>query len=172
MIRKANIDDLEKIEKLYSDVLDYEEIHHVSHWKRGIYPTTNTAITAIKNGTMFVGEDDNKIFFGSVILNQNQAPEYKNMDWTYKVPDKEILVIHTLCISPFFQKQGKGSEFIKFTQDYAKKLGCKYIRLDTHQNNIPAFNLYIKSGFNYVGTAPFAMEYSHIENLKCLDKKL
>lgn len=171
MIRKANINDLEKIEKLYSDVLDYEETHHFSHWKRGLYPTINTAKTAIENGTMFVGED-NQVLFGSVILNQNQAPEYKNMNWTYKVPDEEILVVHTLCISPFFQKQGKGSELLNFAQDYAKNLGCKYIRLDTHQDNMPAFNLYIKSGFNYVGTAPFAMDYGNIENLKCLDKKL
>lgn len=171
MIRLATINDLEKIEKLYSDVFDYEEKHHYSHWQRDLYPTKETAYNAINNGTMYIGEIDGKCF-GSVIFNQTQANEYKRMNWTYEASNEEVLAVHTLCVSPFFTKQGRGQEILKFGEELGKKLGCKYIRLDTHHDNVPAFNLYKKYGFNYVGETEFYFGYRDSRILRCLDKKI
>ncbi|MEG1448135.1 MAG: GNAT family N-acetyltransferase [Oscillospiraceae bacterium] len=171
MIRKATMKDLGKIENLYNHVLDYEKIHKFCGWEHGIYPTVITAINGIESNCMFIGEENDECF-GSAILNQIQAHEYKNINWSYPASDDDILVIHTLCISPLFKKQGKGAEFLEFAEAYAKKLGLKYIRLDTHENNIPAFSLYTKCGYNYVETAPFTMLDGSSKNLKCLEKKL
>lgn len=172
MIRIAAINDLEKIEKLYSDVLDYEEIHHYSHWQRDIYPTKQTALNAINNSAMYIGEDEDGNCYASVVFNKIQAPEYKKLNWTYEATDDEVLTVHTLCVSPFFTKQGKGKEILDFAHELGKNLGCKYIRLDTHQDNTPAFNLYIKYGFDFVGETEFYFSNRESRILRCLEKKI
>ena len=48
---------------------------------------------------------------------------------------EEILVIHTLVISPAWSGRGKGREFVAFAEKTAARLGCKAIRLDTYEGN-------------------------------------
>ncbi|QSX06637.1 GNAT family N-acetyltransferase [Sedimentibacter sp. zth1] len=172
MIRKARKNDINTVEKVYNDLFDYEEKNkNYSSWHRGIYPTRIVAENSLNEGTLFVGEEDG-IIFGSVILNKIQAMEYKKINWKYIANEEEVLVIHTLCISPLFSRKGKGKEFMMFIENYAKEQNYKVIRLDTNEDNIPAASLYNKLGYRYAGIEEFYFMNKYKENLKCFEKEI
>ena len=91
--------DLPEVNRIYEEIHTEEENGNVSiGWIRGIYPTEDTAGRALQRGDLFV-EDDNGIV-GAAIINQQQVDSYKNAKWNYDIPEQEVMVLHTLVISP------------------------------------------------------------------------
>lgn len=100
IIRKATENDLQAITDIYSEIHTAEEKGIVSiGWIRNIYPTTKTAELALQRGDLFVEEDEGMIV-GTAIINQQQVDVYKNAKWNYDVSNNEVMVLHTLVISP------------------------------------------------------------------------
>lgn len=170
MIRLATKEDLEQVARIYDEVLDVEErTINYTNWQRGKYPTVKDAEKSLSQGSLYVGEEGNELW-GSVILNDVQLPEYKKIPWEYSV-DK-ALVIHTLCISPRFQGQGKAREFVNFAENFGKENGYDAIRLDTYEGNMPANAMYRKLGYHYAGNTEFFFQNFIHETLNCYEKKL
>ncbi len=151
MIRKATQEDIKKVALLYEKMLSYEEatVKYTS-WQRGIYPTSDTARLGVKNGSLYVVEENGAII-GSVILDTRQAPEYKKVDWSVKAGYNEALVIHTLCVDPEASGSGIGTAIVDFAKQLAKQKDCRTIRLNTTDRNTPAAHLYEKNGFTVAG---------------------
>jgi ribosomal protein S18 acetylase RimI-like enzyme len=172
MIRRATINDIDGVEQVYLEVLDYESQHTVyTSWKKGVYPTPQVAQRAVENGTLFVCEENNEIA-GAVVLNQIQPEEYENINWSITATPKQVLVIHTLCIRPCFSARGKGLELMAFAMQYAQQMVVKVIRLDTYEGNVPAVSLYKKLGYHYAGSTEFNFEKVIWETLKCFEKSV
>lgn len=151
-VELATIDDIDEIEKLYDDLNDYLEARiNYAGWKKGIYPRRETAINGIKNEGLFVLRLGNKIV-GSVVLDNNQDPAYSQINWKNNFSKKEIIVVHTLVVSPKYMKQGIGEKLLDFVWEYSSKLKMKAIRLDVASHNKPAISLYEKHGYKYKGT--------------------
>lgn len=152
MFRKATEKDVEAIERLYNDIHTAEEAGKTTiGWIRGIYPTREDAEKAVARDDMFVCEEAGKII-ASAIINRLQVDVYANCDWKYKADDSEVMVIHTLCVSPAFFGQGVGSAFVRFYEAYAAQSGCRALRLDTNKKNTAARKLYKKLGYAEAGT--------------------
>ncbi|MEA4891687.1 MAG: GNAT family N-acetyltransferase [Peptococcaceae bacterium] len=173
MIREASETDIRETARIYEEVLDQEDRRGTSYtnWQRGKYPTDRDAQKAFDAGTLYTGEEKGQIF-GSVILNHLQPPEYGNISWTIPGEGKDVLVIHTLVISPSWAGRGKGKEFVAFAEAKARELGCTAIRLDTYEGNIPAAAMYEKLGYRYAGSTLFHFQQVIWENLKCYEKKI
>lgn len=151
MIRKAVENDIEAIGKTYESLLTYEAIHGgFSNWKLGIYPTVAVAEEKVPTGTMYVLEEDGNIC-ASMILNNEQAPEYDAVAWKYQALPEQVMVIHTLCIPPEMAGRGYGKQMIAFAKEYARANGYTVIRIDTYADNEPAKALYLKNGFRIAG---------------------
>lgn len=173
MIRKAVIDDIPFVEQVYNEALASDDVVNFTQWIKGLYPTVKTAEKALNAGTLFVHIDkESGEITGAVILNHEQPEEYKKLDWTMEATGDEVLVVHTLCIKPSFSCKGIGQEFMGFAETYARKLGCRVIRLDTNDKNIPGAKLYKKMGYTHVGNADFNFQGLEYQNLKCFDKAL
>lgn len=171
-IREGRQEDIEAIAKIYDDFLDYEAINgSKTNWIKGVYPTATNAQKGLENGTLYVGELDGKII-GSYVLNHVQPEEYAKLDWAFSGEGDEVMVIHTLCIDVNIQGKRLGKQFIDFAIDFARKQGCKTMRLDTYEFNEPAAKLYTKYGFRYVGKTEFFFEQAILENLICFEYKL
>ena len=153
MIRKAVKSDIDRIELLYREILTYEA-EHGSHskWALDVYPTRKTAEKGFDEGNLYVLEDDGEIC-GSIILNHTQADVYKKIHWKFRADGEDVLVIHTLSVSPYKTGKGYGSQLVHFAFKKAEELGCKSVRLDTYAANFPAATLYKDCGFRYSGTA-------------------
>ena len=172
MIRLAQIQDLPAISRIYEEIFRAEE-HAMpyTNWKRGVYPTEDTARTALEEGTLYVGEEDG-FLWGVVILNDFQLPGYEQIPWSYPAAPEEVAVIHTLCIHPAFGGSGRARELIACCEDLSRSRGKTVIRLDTWVGNLPANRLYASIGYHFAGTGDFLFQGVLAEQLNCYERQL
>ena len=98
MIRIAKESDLPAVAAVYEAILDHEDATglHYTGWKRGAYPTADTARSIFNAGTLYVGVDEDGTVWGSMNLNGVQLPEYKNGGWSIPAEDDQVAVISIL----------------------------------------------------------------------------
>lgn len=154
MIRKAKPNDLEAILHLYDDIHDSEETGIITTgWKRGIYPSRESAVSSLKRNDMFVLEENGRIL-GSGIINQIQVDAYAGAPWKHRAPDDQVCVLHTLVISPASFGKGYARQFLDFYEEYARQIGCPELRIDTNAINKAARAMYRKHGYEEISTVP------------------
>ncbi|MDO5446132.1 MAG: GNAT family N-acetyltransferase [Eubacteriales bacterium] len=152
--RKAQQSDIQQITEIYERIHSEEEAGRLTTgWIRGVYPTEDTALTAIQRDDLFVVEEDG-VVAGSAILNNIQMDSYRDGSWELACNDEEILVMHTLTIDPVRYGAGIGKAFVGFYESYAIENGCKALRIDTNERNTRARAMYKKCGFTEVGIVP------------------
>lgn len=171
--RKAEEKDLNYIEHIYSDIHTAEESGQVTiGWNRAIYPTRATAEQALQRDDLFVGLDDNNDIVGVAIINQQQVDIYYEGNWRYPAEDSQVMVLHTLVISPKHSGKGYGTEFVKFYESYALENNCPHLRMDTNAINTSARKLYEKLGYEERGILPCTFNGIKNVNLVLLEKAL
>jgi ribosomal protein S18 acetylase RimI-like enzyme len=154
MFRKANMQDLDRIVEIYDEIHTEEENGNVTiGWVRDVYPTRKTAEESILKGDMFV-EEDKGLIVAVAKINQEQVPEYSDASWNYTVAEDQVMVLHTLVVSPRMKGKGYGSKFVDFYERYALENGCPYLRMDTNARNVNARRLYKKLGYKEVSIVP------------------
>lgn len=165
MIREALPQDIDAVEKSYIDLLTYEKEHGgQSNWELGVYPTRAVAEKALVERALYVLYADDALC-ASVILNQRQLEDYRKIAWAYPAEDRQVLVIHTLCVPPNMAGRGYGRQMVSYAMALAREKGCRAIRLDTFAGNIPAQSLYRRMGFRLAGTAQVLFQGSIAEEL-------
>lgn len=172
MFRKARVEDIVRISGIYEEILSEEEAGRASiGWVRGVYPTRETAESAVRSGQMFVEEDGGRIVAAAKI-NQLQEPAYAQARWRYDAPEDQVMVLHTLVVSPRAGGAGYGTQFVAFYEQYALAHGCHYLRMDTNEKNARARALYKKLGYAEVSVVP--TEFNGIKGVRlvCLEKKV
>ena len=107
MIRLATEQDLPLVGSIYEEILAEEEKRPASftNWQRGKYPTVEHARAALEAGTLYVAEEDGEVY-GCVNLNGEQLAEYAALNWSVPADPEDVMVIHTLCISPRWAGRG------------------------------------------------------------------
>lgn len=154
IIRKATLQDISAIAEIYDEICDaQDEGKMIVSWVRGVYPTRDTALTALKRDDLFVMEE-NAMVIGTAVINQKQMDSYYDADWKFPVEDSKVMVLHTLAISPKLGRKGYGSAFVKYYEDYARKKGCLSLRMDTNAINKTARALYKKLGYEEIDIIP------------------
>ncbi len=172
MFRKAIMQDLHAIWEIYDEIHRMEENGDTTiGWNRDIYPTRKTAEDSIQKGDMFVEEENGQIVAAAKI-NQEQVPEYADAAWDYLVSEDQVMVLHTLVVSPHSKGKGYGSKFVDFYESYALECGCLYLRMDTNERNANARRLYKKLGYKEVSIVPSVFNGMEGVKLVCLEKKL
>lgn len=155
MIRKANRNDIDAIEAIYSRIHEEQEQGRtVIGWQRNVYPTRQTAETALKRGDLFVQTDEQGQIVGAAIFNQIQDDFYADAPWQYPAEDREVMVMHTLVTDPRYKNKGYGSAFADYYEQYAIAQGCRYLHIDTNERNLNARGFYKNRGFREIGVCP------------------
>ncbi len=153
-IRLATQADLDGIESIYDKIHTLEEEKKMfTGWKRGIYPTRETAKAAIEDQDMYVELVNGKVV-ASGRLNQIQMPEYVCVDWECNAPDDKIFVLHTLVVDPDENGKGYASRFLTYYEEEAKRKKCSALRIDTNKINRNARAMYHKKGYTERGIVP------------------
>lgn len=173
MVRKANCEnDIIAAAEIYEDIHTEEEAGRMAiGWARGVYPTVNDARASFNKGELFVLERDGRIV-ASGKINREQVDVYADAKWHFDAPDSEVMVLHTLTVSPKEAGKGIATEFVKFYEDYALENGCPYLRIDTNERNLAARSLYGKLGYEEIDIVPCVFNGISGVNLVCLEKKL
>ncbi len=172
MFRLATKDDIDKISEIYDEIHTAEENGDVTiGWIREIYPTRKTAEASVEKGDMFV-EEDNGVIVAAAKINKEQVPEYYTASWEFKAADEEVMVLHTLVVSPKNSGKSYGTKFVDFYEKYALENGCPFLRMDTNARNSNARKLYKKLGYKEIDIVPCEFNGIPGVQLVCLEKKL
>ena len=172
MFRKATENDIDRIAEIYGEIHDEIEAGLVNiGWMREVYPNAKTAAASVQRGDMFVMEDGGQIV-AAAIMNHVYIAEYAEVTWQYDVPQEQVMVLHTLVVSPKLKGKGYGTKFVAFYEDYARENGCVSLRMDTNANNTSARTLYQKLGYTEVAIVTSEFNGLHAIPLVCLEKKL
>lgn len=171
-IRKAQKADISAIETIFEEVHGEEESGRVTiGWQRGIYPTRATAEAALERDDIFVLESGGEIL-GAAVINQLQVDVYAEGKWRHPAGADEVMVLHTLVISPAAGRRGLGRYFVSFYEEYARQKGCLCLRIDTNERNVNARALYKKLGYEEIGIVPCVFNGLEGVNLVLLEKYL
>lgn len=157
-VRIASQADINSVTQIYEDLCDYLENHHnYPGWKKGVYPTQEDAVQGLGEQSLYVALIENRIV-GSFILRNVGEEGYKQANWLTENDYSKIIVIYTLAVDPVYFNAGVGKALLDFAEQKAKEDNCHSIRLDVVKGNIPAENLYIKCGFQYIDTVSLGYE--------------
>ena len=173
MVRKATAADIPQIAAIYTHIHDGEEAGKTTiGWIRDVYPTEDTARTALAADDLFVMEEDGAVV-AAARINREQVPVYAQVPWRYpEVPEEQVMVLHTLVVEPARSGKGYGTAFVWFYEDYARQNGCPYLRMDTNARNSAARRLYAGLGYWEAGIEPCVFNGIPDVKLVCLEKKL
>jgi len=150
-IRKATAADIAAISRIYEEIHTEEEAGLATvGWIRGVYPTEATAAAALERGDLFAAEENGKIV-GAAVINQQQVDVYRDGCWKCHAAEEEIMVLHTLVISPRQSRRGFGRAFVQFYEAYALEHGCRFLRMDTNARNARARAMYARLGYHEAG---------------------
>ncbi|MBQ2956031.1 MAG: GNAT family N-acetyltransferase [Clostridia bacterium] len=157
LIRKAVASDLDSVEQLYEALLDQLE-HGINYpgWRKGSYPLRADAEEGLAEDILYVAEIDGRIA-GTVMYPHTQDPSYRTADW--QIPyDSPVLTLHILAVHPDCRAMGVGRALVDYADTLARERGVLAVRLDTHENNLPACRLYEKCGYHYCGLVDLGLE--------------
>lgn len=171
MFRAAAAQDIPAVAQIYADIIAREGETPRTGWLPGVYPTGDTAAAALARGELFVYEEEGAVLAAG-ILNQTQVDVYALGHWQYPAPPEEVMVLHTLVVSPAASGRGLGRRFVGFYEDYARTHGCTVARLDTNAINLPARALYGGLGYREAGVVPCDFNGIPGVSLVLLEKKL
>ena len=172
MIRKACFADIDSIVKIYDHILSQEEQGRARvGWLRGVYPTRDTAMTALEAGDLFVLELEGRVAAAGRI-NREQVDVYAQCPWKYPAPPEQVMVLHTLVVEPALSGRGLATRFVQFYEDYAREQGCPFLRMDTNARNAAARRLYKGLGYWEAAILPTVFNGISGVELVCLEKYL
>lgn len=151
-IRPAMWNDSTELRRLYNDIIDAMDASpwH-AQWRKDGYPTDDDLQQATQRGELFVCVIEGSIA-GAMILNHQFNEGYRAAAWQIECADSEILCVHTLGVSPRFQRQGVAGTMIRYAINHARNLHCKCLRLDVIDTNPPADLLYTSQSFRFIET--------------------
>ena len=165
----ADINCLDSIIMIYSDSkvsLRNEGILQWGDWSDH-YPNTSYIIEAILNGELFIFRDDIKIL-GAVVLNEQQSEEWRTITW---INTKEkCLIIHALVVDPVMQGKGYGLKLMRYAEEFALTKNFFSIRLDSFPGNEKSNDLFLKLGYQIVGTVIFNSKPEGNREYYCYEK--
>lgn len=147
MYRCANICDLDKVIGFYDIAIEENNKSEINlRWQKNVHPSHKLIKTSIENKELFVYEENDEII-GALIMNKLCNKSYDEVLWGIDVKKEETRIIHVLAVHPRIFGRGVAKKLLSGAIEHCKNNNIKAIRLDVFKINIPAINLYKKTGF-------------------------
>ncbi|WP_246553035.1 GNAT family N-acetyltransferase [Paenibacillus tritici] len=150
-IRRARSGEIGEIMNLISKCVQVMQAGGSDQWNES-YPNREVISEDIHKGTLFVCLDREAIA-GILVLDENQAEQYKSIEWTQA--QGPHLIMHRLAVHPEFQGKGIARQLIAFAEEFARSGGYTSIRLDTYAKNHRVLKLYPSLGYSLRGEIHF-----------------
>ena len=149
-IHRIEKDDIQKVLKITNDAKNLLKKNGSLQWQQG-YPNEDTFLTDIKNKVLYGIYQYNELMaYGAYILGKDI--NYIEIDGKWDIPANEKdLAIHRVAVDGNCHGKKYGVKILKYGIDYAKKLGCISVKVDTHEKNKAMQKCINNSGFVYKG---------------------
>ncbi len=140
-IRKASIDDLDRILAVYESARRFmRATGNMTQWTGG-YPSREVATADIAAGHAYLCEE-NGLLLAVFCYIEGEDPTYRIIyDGAWR-NDRPYAVIHRIAVAD--AARGRGVAGFIFDFCFEK---CKNLKIDTHRDNIPMQRALLKNGF-------------------------
>ena len=150
MIRKATLEDLDQVMECIEDSREYLKKQNIVQWnEKDGYPNRNTLYDDIINGDCYVNIKDGVI--AGCCSYAAYEPEYENIYGNWLTEEDNYITIHRLSTRLGYRGIGVAKELMKYGETYAKKLGKKSIKIDTHPLNMTVQHIALSLGYTLCG---------------------
>lgn len=149
-IELARLEELDALHGIVRAAVRHMDEQGISQWDE-VYPSRSVLKKDIDRQQMYILEAGGQEA-GIMVLNEEQSPEYTEIDWKYA---GRALVIHRLTVAPGFQRRGLATRLMDFAEEFAFTEGYDCIRLDAFTGNPAAFGLYERRGYRKAGVVRF-----------------
>lgn len=149
-VRKAISEDLLQAVQVLEEVKAHMLNEGIDQWDQE-YPNKMVMAEDIEKEEGFVYEEEGDVL-AYMSLNEWCDEEYNDLSW--KTPEP-FIVIHRLFVKPSAQGKGISSKMIRFAEQYALEYQYQSIRFDAFSLNDTANAVYLKKGYELVGTVRF-----------------
>ena len=143
MIRKAKINELDKIMNMYTSCVDGMQKANIDQWD-STYPNRKIISEDIRNKSFYIFLINDEII-GGINIDKIQDKTYLDIEWKDK--GNKFLVVHRLAVRQEFWKKGIGNKLMIFAESLVKEKKLNSIRLDTYSSNPIAINFYLNLGY-------------------------
>lgn len=149
MIRLAHLEDLDAIWELRLNTTALLKSRGIDQWQYH-KPEKETFIKDINEKEFYVYEIDHKIV-GMIAIKSGIEHTYLEIfdgKWT---KDEPYYTIHRLAVDQTHLGKNISRELISFAHQLAISHHVHYMRIDTHEDNIKAQNLFLSMGYKLTG---------------------
>ncbi len=170
MLKQAKRHDLEQIVSFYQEVIeDLNRRTNFPVWRWGLHPNRQMLEQAIDKGHLVLFDSPSRLseaetfkngftgmdypFVGALIVNREDI-DCIRVPWH----TDSFLAIHLFAIHPALSRRHLADELIEELADAARDLNVEALRLDVVENNLPAYSLYMRHGFNELCELETAVE--------------
>ncbi len=141
MIRIANINDLEIINRLRIDLNDEHVQGEIKIFKDNIYKEINQdTIECINNKEIYVYELEGKVVAFAL------ASDYEHSE-TFDKYARKVFYIQEFLVDKNYRRKGIGKELFSYLKIIAKEKGYSRLELDVWNFNQSAVSFYNKIGY-------------------------
>lgn len=172
-IRKCTVDEAAAVGEFYDATVKFMNDNDVNYpkWIYKIFPSTEYALDAARDGNLFVCMEGEKIL-AAFVLSENPEGDYSKGNWSQNLADGEYLTLHAFAVAPSVWRQGLGKKILGYCMNYAAEKNYRALRLDFVPENFPAKKLYESCGFKFAGAADLGREFSGIPQFCMYEKQL
>ena len=151
VIRKGKFEEIKEIMYIFKEAIIDMEGQGIYQWDN-VYPNEEVIAEDIKEGTLFVYEDENLIK-GLIVLSEHEDEEYKELQWQFN--RGKHLIVHRLCVDPKCKGKGIAKKLVEFAEKYGEENRYEAIRLDAFIPNKRACRMYENAGYKIIGIVNF-----------------
>lgn len=156
-IRLATLSEASHIDTLLQSCKADMDSKGIFQWT-DVYPGSAITLDDIDKNQLHVLDDGEIV--GLVVLNEDQEPEYVQVDWIEQ--NGKAMVVHRLAVAPEYQGRGYAKMLMDFAEEYAVDHNYTSIRLDAFTQNPRVLKFYEMRNYQIRGpvyfegrTAPF-----------------
>lgn len=152
LIRKSTAEDITSIIPIFDEARKTIAALGIDQWQNG-YPTEEVILSDIELGQSYVCELDGNICGTFAMLSCGEPTYDKICDghWLTGDGNRDYSAIHRVAISVSCRGSGLSGKIISYAADFAKNIGRKSLRIDTHRGNLVMRRMLEKNGFQYCG---------------------
>lgn len=165
-IRKAKEEDFSAVCRLLQMGRENIKALGIDQWQNGD-PSEMDLKNDIKNGTLYVADDDGKIL-GMCFIGFYES-DYDYIYWG-NWQNGDYAVMHRVAVDTNARGKGVFSALIEKASELARGNGKNQIRIDTHRGNTVMQNALKKNGFARMGVIYLKNGDERVAFLKKLDK--
>jgi ribosomal protein S18 acetylase RimI-like enzyme len=144
-LRHAKIEDLQTILLMIDNAKKKMASLGIDQWQNGS-PNESMILQDIHNTEYYVLEDNGRIVAGAMV-SKNKEETYDRIDGKWR-SESPYVVIHRFVVESSVMGRGFGEILLHKIESM---LECKYVRIDTHQDNESMKRLLAKCKYDFCG---------------------